>query len=166
VPVSHGLRRLLRIREIEEEQSRLETEAAQGDLGKLQHAMGEAVRRGGGGRRLVQAGVRSGEFSDRLAGLEETRAADRRKIALAPRIADAERDVALLREEYLAKRIERRQAETLIEEAEAQEAFQSERRSQQGLDDWYRNQMDRAQRKVKRLFSEAPAGDTAGSGQT
>jgi hypothetical protein len=155
VAVSRALRRLLRIRDIEEEQCRLEVESAQGDLGKLKDAMGVAVHRSGGGRRLVHDSARSGELPDRLAGLEETRAADRRRVALAPRIVDAEQDVVLLREEYLAKRIERRQAETLIEGAEAQEVVESERRGQQGLDDWYRNRMHRVQQEADRLSTQA-----------
>ena len=35
------------------------------------------------------------------------------------------------------KRVERRQAETLIRESEAQEAIETDRRSQQALDNWY-----------------------------
>lgn len=163
--VSRGLRRLLRIRDIEEEQCRLEVEAAQGTLGMLEHAKGEAAHRSSTGRRLVQASARSGELPDRLAGLEETRAAERRTIALAPRIADAEQDVALLRAEHLAKRIERRQAETLIEEAETEQAVEAERRSQQGLDDWYRNRMHRVQFEAERPSAAAPDQEAA-RGQT
>jgi hypothetical protein len=45
--------------------------------------------------------------------------------------------VATLREEYLLRRIERRQAETLIQEAEARDAQDDGRRAQRALDDWY-----------------------------
>jgi hypothetical protein len=77
--------------------------------------------------------------------MEETRAAGRVALALKPRVWDAEQDVAGLREDYLARRVERRQAETLIEEAETRDAQDSERRSQQGLDDWFRNRLHRAE---------------------
>jgi hypothetical protein len=33
--------------------------------------------------------------------------------------------------------VERRQAETLIQEAEAREAMETNRRGQQSIDDWY-----------------------------
>jgi hypothetical protein len=72
-----------------------------------------------------------------LAGLEETRAADRHREALAPRITDAELDVVELRQEFLAHRVERRQAETLIEETESRDAADAGRRGQQSLDDWF-----------------------------
>jgi flagellar export protein FliJ len=151
--VSRALRRLLRIRDIEEEQSRLALEAARADLSRLKHSLESTVERDRRGRQLVERSVRSGELPDRLAGLEEARAAVRLAQALAPRILDAEQDVAGLREQYLEKRIERRQAETLIEEAEARDALDTERKSQQGLDDWYGNRVHAAegQRRKARL---------------
>jgi hypothetical protein len=52
--------------------------------------------------------------------------------------------------EYLAKRVERRQAETLIEEAQAQNALDAGRRSQQALDDWFLNRLHREALKAVR----------------
>jgi hypothetical protein len=46
--------------------------------------------------------------------------------------------VAALRQEFILRRVERRQAETLIEETLAQDALEDERRGQRALDDWYR----------------------------
>lgn len=88
--VSRALRRLLRIRDIEEEQGRLALESALGDLRHLENALAATVERARSGRRLVGTSAHSGELPDRLAGLEETRAADRRAAVLVPRIADAE----------------------------------------------------------------------------
>jgi len=51
--------------------------------------------------------------------------------------------VAALREEFLAKRVERRHAETLIKETEARDTIEAGRRSQQNLDDWFGNRMHR-----------------------
>ena len=110
-------------------------------------AAGERER---GGRRLVTTSAKSGQateqaneqMTERLAGLEETRAGGRLAEILKPRLADAEEEVLGLREEYLAARVERRQAETLIQEAEA-EATEADRRSQQGLDDWFGNRLHR-----------------------
>jgi hypothetical protein len=141
--VSHALRRLLRIRDLEEEQIRLALELATGDLRRLEHAQAATVEQDRRGRRLVDLSVLNGELPDRLAGLEEQRAAHRFALALAPRIWDAEQDVAGLREDYLDKRVERGQAETLIKEAEARDALDADRRSQQSLDDWFRNRLHR-----------------------
>jgi hypothetical protein len=63
---------------------------------------------------------------------------------LAPRIADAESEVAARRQEFLAKRVECRQAGTLIREAEARDSVISARRTQQGMDDWFLNHLQGA----------------------
>ena len=153
--VSRALRRLLRIRDLEEEQSRLALESALSELQRLKHALTAAAERDRGGRLLVGASARTGELPDRLAGLEETRAAARYAAALAPRIADAEVDAAALRLEYLSKRVERRQAETLIQEAEARDAIEAGRRGQQALDDWYSNRLHREHTETERSASSA-----------
>jgi flagellar biosynthesis chaperone FliJ len=161
--VSRTLRRLLRIRSVEEEQSRLALESALSEFNRLEHAMtatGERARRG---RRLVEASARSGELTDRLAGLEETRAAGRYAAALAPRIADAELNVSARRQEFLSKRVERRQAETLIQEAEAQSAVEAGRRGQQALDDWYGNRLHRTEAEAEPGRGAEPGLATPGS---
>ncbi len=157
--VSKALRRLLRIRDLEEEQSRIALESSVADLHRLERALAATADRDRRGRLLVAASARSGEVADRLAGLEETRTADRLVLVLTPKIRDAEQDVALLREEYLAKRVERRQAETLIEESEAIESKKDERRGQMDRDDWFGNRRHRAQtesaRAVLRMIDDA-----------
>ncbi|MGA3263213.1 MAG: hypothetical protein ABSC47_04120 [Terracidiphilus sp.] len=147
--VSRALRRLLRIRDLEEEQGRLALESALGELRHLENALAATVDRARRGRQLVGASAYSGELPDRLAGLEETRAAGRHATALRPRIADAELDVVALRQEFLARRVERRQAETLIQETEARDAIEAGRRGQQALDDWYGNKLHRAEAKAE-----------------
>lgn len=145
MPVSRSLRRLLRVRDIEEEQCRLALESALGELNRLERAMAATVERDRQGRRLVEAGVRGGELLDRVAGLEETHAASRMATVLASRMAETALDAAALRKEYLGKRVERRQAETLIGETEARDAVATGRREQQGIDDWYRSRMRSAE---------------------
>jgi hypothetical protein len=135
--ISRALRRLLRIRNLEEEQHRMALESALGELSHLQDAMAATAERERKGRSLIQAGARTNQLPDRLAGLEETRAADRLMALLEPRISIKEDEVTAHRQEFLRKRIERRQAEILIEEAEASDDIQADRRSQQSLDDWY-----------------------------
>jgi flagellar biosynthesis chaperone FliJ len=162
--VSRALRRLLRIRDLEEEQARLALEAALGDRHRLEQALEATVGRERGGRRMVQDSARSGELPDRLAGLEESRTAERLAAVLTPRLAAADEEVLGLREDYLDARVERRQAETLIEEAEAAAALDGERRSQQGLDDWFRNRMHRAAQQAGRSAVPVPPGKTEGEG--
>ena len=153
--VARVMKRLLRIRDLEEEQSRLTLESALGNLHRLQNAQAATIERDRRGRRLVLSSANTGELPDRLAGMEETHSSKRIAQALAPRIAGAQRNVTQLREEYLAKRVERRQAETLIEEAQARDAIDAGRRSQQALDDWFLNRLHRERLKASRV---GPAG--------
>jgi hypothetical protein len=151
VAVSRALRRLLRVRELEEEQSRLALESASGELHRLEHALSATGERDRRGRRLLESGLRKGELRDRLAGLEEERAAARLVAVLVPRIELSESEVFRLRQEFLSKRVERLQAETLIKETEAQDAIESGRRSQQVLDDWFRSKQFRAREETGRI---------------
>jgi len=144
--VSRALRRLLRVLDIQEEQSRGALEAALAELHRLERAQASAGDRERGGRQLVVASAVTNELIDRLAGLEESLAASRAATVLASRASQAEQNVALCREEFLAKRIERRQAESLVRKAEAADALEAARRGQQSLDDWYLNRMHRHRR--------------------
>jgi hypothetical protein len=56
---------------------------------------------------------------------------------LAAAIGKSREAVDALREKYQSARLKRRQVETSIDEAEAAEALDAGRRSQQALDDWY-----------------------------
>jgi hypothetical protein len=161
--VSRGLCRLLRIRELSEEQHRLALEAAVRELNVLEQALKAAATRDTRGLRLVASSARSGELADRLAGLEESRAAGRHAASLAPRIADCKEDVSSLREQFLALRVERRQAETLVNAARAREEIETARRIQQAVDDWFG-----ARRHRERDDSTPPnaPGNPSSSGET
>jgi hypothetical protein len=135
--VSRAMRRLLQVLEIQEEECRAAMESARAELKQLEQALNRNVERERGGRRLVAASAATGEITDRIAGIEETRVAKRIATALAPRIAESELAVSLRQREFLGKRIERRQTETLIEEAEALESVEAGRRAQRDLDDWF-----------------------------
>jgi flagellar export protein FliJ len=137
VPVSDSLRRLLRIRDLEEEQGKIALESAVADLHRLEGALRAARDRERAGRKRIAESARSGDATDRMAGMVEISAARRHIVALKPRIAAAEWAAAERREEFLGKRTERRQADTLIVEAEAADVVVEGRRSQQSLDDWY-----------------------------
>jgi hypothetical protein len=160
VTVSPALRRLLRIRDLEEEQSRLALASALGELHRLEDALAATAQLERRGRSLVGISAGTGELPDRLAGLEEMRTAARRVAALAPRIVDAELDAAELRQEFLSKRVERRQAETLIKETEARDALEAGRRGQQALDDWYRNRRHREEAQRDRASNGTSADET------
>lgn len=154
---SRALRRLLRVLHLEEEQNRRTLEAALGELHSLERALQAAADQDRGGRRLIAASAQSGDLIDRIAGLEEGYTAARRAALLRPRIQESAERAAALREDYLAKRVERRQAETLVREAEAAEAAEAARRSQQSLDDWYLNRLHRSATPEKSPTATHPA---------
>ena len=135
--VSRGLRRLLQLRELEEEQSRLVLEAAQSEFHRLEHALEATGERSRRGRQLVRQSVHTGELPDRIAGLEEGRTAVRQAVAIEAAIVKSRQSADTLRVHYQAARVDRRQVETLVREAEAADALAADRRSQQSLDDRY-----------------------------
>lgn len=141
--VSRAMRRLLRVLELEEQQAHGALELALAELRRLEQAYSLAVERARAGRRLVAASAGSGELMDRLAGLEEICAARRMSEVLQTRLAEMEKEAAARREVFLAKRAERRQAETVIAEAEARDAAEAGRRAQQSTDEWF---LDRKRR--------------------
>ena len=135
--VSRAMRRLLQVLEMQEEECRAAMEQARAELKLMKQALMRSVERERGGRRLVRASAATGEITDRIAGIEEIHVAKRIAAALAPRIAESESAVNLRQREFLGKRIERRQTETLIEEGEALESVEAGRRAQRDLDDWF-----------------------------
>lgn len=153
--VSRALRRLLRIREVEEEQRKLALEAALSELRRMEQAHMAASKRESRGRRLVSLSARTREPADRLAGLEQAHSAAAHAGHLAHKIESAAERVALLREALLVSRVERRQAETLIDEAAAREALVAARRGQQALDDWFAARRFRQQGNTKGSRSAA-----------
>jgi hypothetical protein len=152
--IARAMRRLLQVLEIEEEQAKLALESALSVLRLLEQRRAAAVERNRSGRQLVKASAQSGSLTDRWAGLEETQAGNRHAAFLMPRIAEAELVASVRQQEYLARRVERRQAETLIEEAEAREAVEAGRRNQRALDDWYLNRLHRIEREGGRIGAD------------
>ena len=134
---SKAIERLLRIRALEVEQRRESLESALGELDALKRGRESARQSERQERARVGASVASGEIVDRQAALVQMETARRRSRLLEPRIAASELETTRLRQELLAKRLERRQAGTLVEEAEAREQIESGRRSQKAVDDWY-----------------------------
>ncbi|MGA2249474.1 hypothetical protein [Terracidiphilus sp.] len=170
MPVSSALKRLLRIRDLEQEQHQRALESALAELRQLERALEQAAARQRGGRTGFTASVldqslemdRNPEQNssrkplERQSALTETTIGKRHALALAPRLLRAAAQAALRRQEFLSKRIERRQAETLIEETEAADALEANRKGQKSLDDWYlsRPRTDRRDSVLPNAFSD------------
>lgn len=149
MPVPRSMRRLVRILHMQEEQSRTVLESAVAALRLLEQAEEGTRTRSRAGRRLVATSALESQIArqlvDRLAGLEEMLAASRMAAVLATPASDARQNVALRREEFLARRVERRQAEALVKNAEADQAAEAGRAGQRALDDWYLNRLRTAE---------------------
>lgn len=149
--VSRAMRRLLQVLEIQEEGCRAAVALARAELKRLEQAITWNVERERAGRRLLAASAASGEIAeqiiDRIAAIEEAQVAKRIAAALVPRLAELESAANARQQEFLGKRIERRQTETLIEKAEALESIEAGRRGQRNLDEWF-------------LSRRAPSGET------
>lgn len=137
MPVSRTLQRLLCLRALEEEQQRASMESAQNDLDRMEHSRETASERERFGRKLISAGMQSGDLTGMLAGFAETKTGARNIAAMESRIAAQKTEVSARREKFLSTRIERQQTETLLRNAESEQARMAERRGQQLLDDSY-----------------------------
>jgi hypothetical protein len=137
MPVSNALKRLLRIRDLEQEQHRLALESALSELRRLEAALGSASERERRGRGELAASVRAGEQQERHPALVESEIGNSHARVLAPRIVRVEAETARRRQAFLLKRLELRQAETLIRETEAADEVEELRKGQQRLDEWY-----------------------------
>jgi hypothetical protein len=137
VAISDSLRRLLHIRILEEEQRKIALESALAELHRLENALAALQARERRGRERVALSSQSSDPADRIAGLVECESARSGTRVLQARIAETASRVHAARSEYLFKRVERRQVETVIQEAA--EAVQAEdvRREQEGVDQWF-----------------------------
>jgi flagellar export protein FliJ len=137
VAISDSLRRLLHIRTLEEEQRKLALDSALAELHRLEGALGATRARERAGRSRIALSSRSGDAADRIAGLVECESARHRAQILEARISETTQRIGRSRDEYLAKRVERRQVETVIQEARSAQDAETARREQQGVDEWF-----------------------------
>jgi len=139
VSILLSLRRLHGIREAEEEQKKSALATAVQELHRLESAIKLAQARGTQGRILLNASADSGESTDRIAAKEEIAAARRLAKILGGRVRAVQENLEKIQKEFLATRVQRRQAGTLLEIAIAQNTADEKRKSQSALDDWHRS---------------------------
>jgi len=118
-------------------------ESALAKLRLLQNAFTAALKSTKQARALIASSVTNGEQVDRIAALQESGAAEHRCKILQERIAAAEVEVASLRQDFLIKRRERCQVESLLDAAHARREVEENRKSQSVLDDWHLSQRNR-----------------------
>src|ERR1700675_36775 len=103
MPVSRTLRRLMHVREMEEEQNRLALESAVGELHALEHALDDVRDRAHRGRLFLNASAGGSQVSDRTAALVEVQGSARAASTLNMRIGAAESVVVRIRQAFFDK---------------------------------------------------------------
>ena len=131
------LERLWRLRELEEEQSRLELESGVAERNRVAQELAEVTAEAARNRREFAARLGDSDTAARTGALVELGRARRWQSAIRPQLDKAEADVELRREEFLARRTTRRQVETLLDREREAARIETARRAQQMLDDWY-----------------------------
>ena len=142
-----ALRRLLDLRQAEEDRSQLELDGAMETLRRLGVALTETEKRRSLARTRVSAGVETGQVIDRMAGVYEIAHADRLAGMILQKIHAGERDVLDRRQELLTRRLARRQVETIVNAHIAEIEMESNRKAQLELDDWHRTEKIRSRRR-------------------
>ena len=131
------LARLLKLRELEEELSRVELEAAIAARSRIEGEMSAAEDRRVQGRRSFADALGDVDTAGRTGGVMEMEQAKLQRLRIQPRLEAADSAAAWQREEFLARRTSRRQVETLLDNHRQQAEIEAGRRAQQMLDDWY-----------------------------
>ena len=131
------LSRLLRLRELEEEQSRIKLEVVARARELVARADDSVKARLRAGLREAGAGLLSGEALTRMAGQAAVEVGIQWQDRLVIRIRETEAELVRQREEFLVRRTSRRQVEMLAEADEKICREKAERQAQQMLDDWF-----------------------------
>lgn len=131
------LERLWRLRELEEEQSRLELEAQVAERNRIAQHLAEVSSGAARSRDEFVARLADLDTAARTGAMVELEQARRGQAAIRPRLEQAETEVEARREVFLTRRTGRRQVETLLDREREAARSETARRAQQMLDDWY-----------------------------
>jgi len=122
---------------MEEEQSRLQLERMVADRNCRQAELEAALDRKLNVGREFMASVQGGDRPGRCGAAMEMKLAGKKVVTLLPLLRAAETELLRGRDEYLGRRTQRQQLETLLVNARRAAETEVARRAQQILDDWY-----------------------------
>lgn len=137
------LARLHSIRIVEEQEKRTAMDLAMSNLGRLREAAAANDARTRQARLLISRSINNGDLEERHAGQQELMLASRTAKNIADLIEAADQALLGLREQYLAKRVERRQVEALLKAEREKLQREETRRAQFQLDEWFRSHSPR-----------------------
>ena len=138
----HNLRRVCDVRKVQERLRRAQMESALARLRLLRNTLMTALESAKHARAMIVSSISSGEQVDRIAALQEITTSERRRKFLQQQIAAAEAEVASMRQEFMSKRIERRQVESLLDAARMRLQIEEKHKIQTALDDWHLSRLN------------------------
>lgn len=134
-----GLLRVLRVRQLLEELAGVDLETRSAELRRLEEAADEQHRQAATIRKeALNQRLRGAGFDSRL-GTADAEILAWKSERLRAAAQESRVAVEAAREQMMARRVERRQAEALIAEAAQEEQGEGMRREQHRLDEWFRN---------------------------
>jgi flagellar export protein FliJ len=131
------LDRLLRLRELEEELSRVDLEVAVGERNRIERELAVVVELQAQDRANFAASIGKRDTSGRTGAAMAMEQARKQRTRITPRLEAAQREVLRRQEEMLVRRTSRQQVKTLVEREQLALREVTGRRVQQMLDDWY-----------------------------
>lgn len=140
--MAHPLTRLLCLRMLVEETSRMELEGRAALAARIEGERGEELRAARAGRDLAVESIcerseREAQSAERAAGWRAVDRALEREKQLGELAQVVEQSVMQSRAVFVERRKERRQVETVLNAAEQQARAEQERKLQRELDDWF-----------------------------
>jgi len=158
------LQRLLRLRELEEEQSRVALQAAAGGRDRIALELAIARQRQVRERENFVERIGDSDTAARTGAGMAMEQARGQQMRVMPRLKELEAEVTRRRGDFLTRRKERRQVEVLVEQDQENARTEVARRAQQMLDDWYgRRLLRQAAQPEKGRGMESDHRDTAES---
>lgn len=148
--MSRSLKRILKVRQLVEDQSRVQLEAAVRNLAEVEQGIDSWERRGTASRELARAAMINQDVENRLAAEVEQDLAKWRVERLKPIRETRLEQVIACREEFFEHRKLTMQTSSLLGKLEAEAEAERLKKAQQSLDEWYQTERLRSQAEEER----------------
>lgn len=160
--MSRSLKRILKVRQLVEDQSRIQLEAAVRNLAEVEQGIASWQRRGVASRELARAAMINQDPENRLAAEVEEELVYLRVERLKPIREACLEQVMVCREQFLEHRKLTMQTSSILSKREAEAEAERLKKTQQALDEWYQSERLRSiQEEERRSQKVSPAPSTA-----
>jgi phosphoglycerate-specific signal transduction histidine kinase len=160
--MSRSLKRILKVRQLIEDQSRARLEVAMRNLADVERGIAGWQRHGSANRELARAAMIDHDPEERIAAEVEEGLSKWTIQRLRPVEDKFREQVAICREQFLELRKQTLQASSLLSKVEAEAEAERLRKAQKALDEWYqterlRSQLEQERRSQKENTSAGPS---------